>query len=368
MKKVGREVLFLAAEKGPKQPGKVWNTRNGESAFIRLLNGDILFAYTEYWDDSRADDANACIAALISHDEGETFGEKRTLFVKPEGCRNIMSVSFLRMGNGDVGIFFIIKNGDETDKIVLSRSSDEGKTWSEPISVMDCLPEQDYFVLNNDRVIMLQHGPNKGRIIVPVARHSVHDPSRRYMPGVICFFLSDDDGRSWYQTEQEIQPLYPSDWEGMEEPGLYEFENGELWCYIRTQLGFQFRIYSADSGLTWTAPEPYYFFTSPCSPMLVKKMHGQTLAVFNPIPGNLIRDPKEVWDRTPYVLAVSDDDGRTFTKEKLFYIEDDLTNGYCYPAMIEVEGGFLLTYYHSNGSGHCLNSSRILKISMEELG
>ena len=36
---------------------------------------------------------------------------------------------------------YIIKNDDRTDKIVLTRSSDEGRTWSEQINCLDCLDD-----------------------------------------------------------------------------------------------------------------------------------------------------------------------------------------------------------------------------------
>ncbi len=355
MKKIGKEVLFIGAKGN--------NPRNGEGAFIRLKNGDILFGYTEYIGNNDSDDANARIAAVISHDEGESFSESRVLFDKPEGTKNIMSLSFLRMGNGDIGAFYIVKNADGTDKIVLRRSADEGESWDEGISCMDCLPEQDYFVLNNDRVLRLK----SGRIIFSVARHSVKAEKGRFMPGVLCFFISDDDGRSFRKTEVEFSSPFPNDNDGYQEPGLYEFADGTLWCYNRTGLGHQFTCRSADEGESWSTPAPDYFFSSPCSPMLVKKISGLTLAVFNPVPAHLLRSPAEPWGRTPYVLAVSNDDGKSFCADRLFYIEDDLSNGYCYPAMIEVDGGFLLAYYHSDNTGFCLKSQRIKKIMLDEL-
>ena len=51
MKKIGREVAFLAtSEKNP---------RNGEGSFLRLSDGRIMYAYTEYYGDSWEDHAIA---------------------------------------------------------------------------------------------------------------------------------------------------------------------------------------------------------------------------------------------------------------------------------------------------------------------
>lgn len=355
MKKIGREVLFLAASK--KTP------RNGEGSFIRLQNGNLMFAYTDFSGDDWEDDAVAHISALISGDEGETWSDKKVLFEKPAESKNIMSFSFLRMNNGDIGAFYIIKNADGTDKIVLTRSADEGESWSEPVNCLDCLDVQDYYVINNDRVIKLKNG----RIILPLARHTVLTEHKDFMPGEICFVVSDDDGYSWRKTETELKCPFKNNHDGYEEPGLYELSDGRVWCYIRTSLGFQYEAFSNDGGITWSEPAPNMFFSSPCSPMLVKDCGEYTLAVFNPVPEHALRPESEPWGRTPYVIAVNSDKGKTFSKERIFYIEDDLGNGYCYPAIIEVNGGFLVAYYHSNNTGIPLNSTKMIKIMFDEI-
>lgn len=355
MKKIGREVLFIEAKEN--------NLRNGEGSFIRLKDGRIMFAYTEFFGNDWEDEATANISAIYSSDEGETWSSPEILFRKPKDAVNIMSFSFLRMRNGDIGAFYILKVADRTDRIMLTRSSDEGKTWTEPQNCLDCLAEQDYYVINNDRPIMLE----SGRIILPCARHTVLNTKLDFTPGVICFFVSDDDGNSWYKTETEFLCPFPSNPDGYEEPGIYERKDGTLWCYIRTSLGFQFECFSFDSGTTWTTPHPNPFFYSACSPMHVKDCGELTVAVFNPVPEYLLREESEPWGRTPYVIAVSTDGGLSFSKENVFYIEDDLTNGYCYPAIIGCSDGFLVAYYHSNGSGIPLNSTKIVKINYDEI-
>lgn len=355
MQKVGRQVLFIGSKSG--------NPRNGEGSFIRLKNGVIVFGYTEFFGDSFDDDATARICAVFSADEGETWSERKILFEKPKDAGNIMSLSFLRMNNGDIGAFYIVKNPDRTDKIVFRRSADEGKTWSEPINTLDCLEVADYYVINNDRVIRLQ----SGRIIYAAARHTVLNTDEDFTPGVICFFISDDDGKTWYKTDTEFACPFAKNPDGYEEPGLYEFSDGRLWCYIRTSLGFQFESFSADGGMTWTYPEPNLFFSSACSPMLVKDCGEKTVAVFNPEPEHILRPESEPWGRTPYALAVSTNRAQTFDKSRLFYLEDDRTNGYCYPAIIEGENYFLVAYYHSNNTDNCLDSTKIVKVMFEEI-
>ncbi len=127
MKHIGKEVLFLATKEG--------NPRNGESTFIRLKDGRIMFAYTEYYGDSWDDHAIAHLCACWSSDEGETWTRPTVIVEKDEKAQNIMSPSLVRMNNGDLGILYLRKEVMPDNGItcmpVFRRSADEGKTWSD---------------------------------------------------------------------------------------------------------------------------------------------------------------------------------------------------------------------------------------------
>ena len=355
MKKVGRQVHFLGTSE--------FNQRNGEGAFIKLKDGTIMFGFTEFTANDWEDDEEAQISCIFSKDDGETWSEKSILFERPKDSKNIMSLSLLRLNNNDIGAFYIVKNLDGTDKIVFRRSLDEGKTWSEPENCMKCLEEQDYFVLNNDRVLRLSNG----RILFAVAKHTVLNTEKDFEPGEIHFFISDDNGNSFRKTNTVFKCPFPQNPDGYEEPGLFQHDDGRVWCYIRTSLGFQYECFSLDNGEGFTLPEPNLFFSSACSPMLVKNFKGKVVAIFNPVPEHVLRHECEPWGRTPFVMAVSDDNGKTFSKEKLYCIEDDLNNGYCYPAIYEGDNYMLAAYYHSNNTGICLNSTKIIKIDYSEI-
>ncbi len=356
MNKIGRQVCMLTTSQN--------NSRNGEGSFIRLGNGDILFGFTEFISSGREDEDMARISCIISKDDGESWSERNVLFTAPENALNIMSVSFLRMQNGDIGAFYIVKHADATDDIVLTRSADEGKTWSDPIAcTQDVLP-RDYYVMNNDRAVRLK----SGRILLPLARHSIHTQCEDFPAGELCFIYSDDDGISWKTSPDVIRSPFSNDKNGFQEPGIFELRDGSLWCYIRTGLGCQYEAFSTDGGLHWSDPQPNLYFSSPCSPMLVKMVDGITVAIFNPIPEHILRDDeKEFWGRTPFVMAVNRNGETAFTQDELYYLEDDLSNGYCYPAVIECNGGFIVSYYHSNNSDCCLNSTKLIKINYTEL-
>jgi len=78
---------------------------------------------------------------------------------------------------------------------------------------------------------------------------------------------------------------------------------------------------------------------------------------------------------------VSRDDGRSLNDRTVlsanggfrdvvrntYYVEDDTSDSYCYPAIQETRDGFLVAYYHSDGVDVCLNATKMVKIHYDEL-
>ena len=370
MKKIGKEVAFIRTGDG--------NPRNGEGTFARMKDGSILHAYTEYYGDSWADEATARIAAVVSCDEGETWSSPFVLLEKDAEAQNYMSPSLLRLPNGELGMIFLRKEvnelGAQVNEVrilcmpVFVRSSDEGKTWSRPV---ECMSRPGYYCGINDGVLLQR----SGRIMMPVST---------YPDGTVVILCSEDCGESWYELDKVLRSPFEGFTGGLEEPGLYEHENGELWLYARTVYGNQYQCRSSDNGRTWSGVVPNLYFTSPNSPMRIKKVHGLTLAVFNPVGGNCMRDDYSARGsirRTPLVCAVSRDDGASFNdftglvsgskiikfRENAYLLEDSLKDTYCYPSIIETSDGFLVAYYHSDGGNYTLCSTKITKVYSDEI-
>lgn len=371
MRKIGKEVLFIPAEDG--------NPRNGEGSMIRLCDGRIMYAYTRYYGNEFKDDAIACIAAYYSSDEGESWENGGVLLEKGADDYNIMSVSLIRLNNGDLGLLYLRKfdkNGHQLCKPYLVRSSDEGKSFGEPVA---CIEEDGYYVGNNDRLIRL----DSGRLLLPVAYHGKNADC--FIAGQLMVAYSDDDGRSFKLSPAKVRSPY-NDLMGLQEPGVYQLGDGRVWMWCRTAYGHQYQCFSSDGGETWSGIEPALRFTSPCSPMQVKDAGEVALAIFNPMGYNCILSGEDsAWHksgRTPLVCAVSRDRGELFTapyknpanpaETKYFtrscrYIEDSVSDSYCYPTVLAVKDGILISYYHSNGTDICLNSAKVTKIYFDEL-
>lgn len=341
------------------------NMRNSEGAFVTLSDGRILFAYSRYSGKGFRDESSADIAAIISADGGETWSEPQILFTaESHGTANIMSVSLQRLGSGDIGIFYLIKHGFHDTRLVMRRSKDEGKRWSD---AEYCIERLGYNVVNNDRVILLSNG----NLIFPAAHHGVRiqpgNPSFPY--AVNYFYSSDDDGRSWVENDCAVSLNSPHTKVGLQEPGILELAPGLLWCWARTDMGRQYEYFSRDFGLTWSNPQPS-FFTSPCSPLSMKRIPGteKLLAVWNPISNYAtIKTDISGSNRKRLVYAVGDNNGATWGEPAT--LEDDDNCGYCYTA-IHFNNDYVLLAYCAGDDVKdysILSRLRIRKILLNEI-
>lgn len=346
------------------------NHRNSEGDFIKLKNGDILFVYTRY--DANADDhAFANLYAVKSTDGGETFSEPYLVLDRLSvNGNNVMSVSLMRMQNGDIGLYYLKKTDYFQCRLFLIRSADEGKTWSKEVL---CTGEKGYYVVHNGRALRLA----SGKIIVPAAYVEVlTDPkdesiSTDWKPAVFKTYASYDDGYTWVEEGGKTMKGTNSP-HGLQEPCFVQLNDGRVWCLARTDLGRIYHSYSSDEGKTWDEFTPSWF-TSAISPITVKRVSKDRLVSFwTPIPvfNGVTQKVGEcwTWGRNPYVCAISTDDGKNFSSP--YAIETDKNRGFGYTAFFETDDGDLLVAYCAGGEEDgwfMLNRLRIRKIYADEL-
>lgn len=320
---VGKETV-LKLTPGPNNP------RNSEGDFITLRDGRILFVYSHYTGTSSSDHGTAYLAGRYSSDKGKTWTKEDNLIVQQEGTMNVMSVSLLRLQNGQIALFYLRKNSTSDCIPYMRISSDEAKTWSEP---RPCITDKKgYFVLNNDRVIQLKDG----RIIMAVALHQTPEEGKWHNNGRLFSYYSDDNGQTWKVGSEVSNPNNIT----LQEPGLVELKSGDIMMIIRSSGGVQHKSYSKDRGLTWSTVEPTNI-KSPISPATIQRIPstGDLLMVWN---NNGGEDPTIKGKRTPLSIAVSKDDGNTW--ENVKNLEDNPDGWYCYIAMEFVDDHVLLGY------------------------
>ncbi len=319
------------------------NPRHTEADILVRRDGSLLVAWSDFYAGSR-DDAPARISAAVSNDGGRTWQARATLQENTGGA-NVMSVSFVRSRTGDVLFFFLQKNSLTDLKAYVRRSTDDARTWGEPVLVT---ADPGYHVMNNARVIQLR----SGRLLAPVA--STKQVGTKNDDFRTSVYLSDDDGRTWRRS----RTLLSAPKRGAMEPGLVELKDGRVMQIIRTQTGFIWRSFSSDGGETWTDASPWDI-ESPESPA--------TLAV---TPGGdwlLVWNPKVVWSnpektvlganhggaRTPLASMVSADEGRTWSRPR--NLEGNPESTFAYTSVTFHDGRALLTYYDFPKGGKLLS-------------
>jgi len=304
------------------------NPRNSEGDFINLKDGRLLFVYTHYTGTSTDDHATAYLAGRYSSDNGLNWDQEDHLVLANEGKMNIMSVSLLRLRNGDIALFYVRKNSF-TDCIPMLRiSKDEAVTWSEPIR---CINEREgYFVLNNHRVVQLK----SGRLLMAVAFHE--DIEKKPKLSSAWSYYSDDNGENWIPGGKVANP----DSVMIQEPGVIELKDHRILMWIRTNAGAQYQSFSNDGGINWTPAEKSNI-PSPLSPAAIDRIPktGDLLLVWN---NNDNTIPATKGKRTPLAVAISKDEGKSWGK--IQNIESDPDGWYCYTAVHFVGSSVLLGY------------------------
>jgi len=334
------------------EPGKE-NPRNSEGDIIELKDGRLCLIYTRFTGGS-GDHAAADIAMRTSKDNGESWSDDR-LVVRRAGGLNVMSVSLLRLANGEIALFYLRKTSEEDCRPLMCISTDEAETWSRPTV---CITDKvGYYVLNNDRAVQLQCG----RLVLPVAWH--RSPGQDWdTAGVIMCYLSDDNGKTWRRSKDSFKGYAPNGRRiTVQEPGVVELKDGRLMMFVRTNAGSQYISYSKDGGETWSKAQSSNL-ASPLSPASIKRIPrtGDLLCIWNDHSGI---HRYSAGRRTPLCLAISKDEGKTWSSSTI--IEGNPDGWYCYTAITFVKNRVLLAYCAGDKRIGGLNRLKILAISKD---
>jgi len=358
------------------------NPRNSEGAFLRAKNGDILFAYSRYNGLSDHDNASCDIALLRSSDEGEhwTFD---SIIAKAEdfGVSNIMSVSSLVQSDSSLAFYFLIKENDKTSTVGRCISKDGITFSSKDAERCNFIAQKGYYVINNDRISRL----SDGRVIFPAAYYPSIDTGTAALGTLL---VSHDDGKTIEDGGFYLESAYTINrFTGLQEPGAVETACG-IYMWFRTNYGCQYESTCSGLSFDFSTPLPS-IFTSPTSPMQIKRIDGIYYAVYNPIPNYNGRTyyPGTA-GRTPIVIRKSYDgvnygpiniiegadvlrgsDGQNMFMTNLV-TDAPNTRGYCYPAIFKANDDYLLIAYCRGDEflhGDILDSTGIIKIKMASI-
>jgi Neuraminidase (sialidase) len=335
--------------------------------FVQLKDGRIMLVYRHSpgGRGGASDFAPAHLVARFSSDGGRTWTDEDVMVVPTsEGKMNVMGASLLRLQDGRIALFYLRKNSICDCRPQIRISADEGQSWGDPREVVTEPGEDGYYVLNNDRVIQLE----SGRIVVPLALH--HRPYwlNFDMNGRLVFHLSDDGGKTWRRGKETLIGK-SADGERIvtQEPGVVELKDGRVMTWCRTESGCQYKAYSDDGCETWSKLEPTNII-GPGSAATIERIPktGELLLVWNNHE-NLDTSDFEKNKRTPLTVAISRDEGRTWTNVK--NLEDDKLTSYCYFTIGFVGDHVLLGYTvgDRNPGVPWMVQSRVRRVSLDWL-
>ena len=156
---------------------------------------------------------------------------------------------------------------------------------------------------------------------------------------------STDKGLTWTRSEDFAQP------EGLKgkgaiQPTLWESEPGRVHALLRTSAGRVWRADSADFGKTWSPMRATGLPNNNSGIDALRLEDGRVLLLLNPVGKN--------WGpRTPLDLAVSKDNGETWSV--LAHLENDPNpdSEYSYPAIVRTRGGVAACYTYNRDTVRC---------------
>ena len=268
-----------------------------------------------------------------SKDRGRTWSSSEPLFI--HGGQKYYGFGILRLPSGDLGMYYdrgwslatAIGNGNSN--WFFHRSSDEGKTWSEPVKItLDGATaglSGTMFALKDGRLVVTTYSqflPRQGLwggSWGTYKGHRIKTESEGHFGEMEVgrVYTSDDFGRSWKACDGWIMGWRegPEKWtDSFTEPSCVELGDGRLFMMGRSLVGRIFACESTDRGDTWGYAYPTELMSSFSPGRLVRLPGtGDLLYIWNQISRE---ENRRGLRRSRLSSAISKDGGKTWTHFK----------------------------------------------------
>ncbi len=329
----------------PLAAADVEHSRRSEASFVALRDGTVLLAYGRHTGPNdpgyarlrnervvrygggsaieRDNDFGEIVAVHLDA-EGRRLTEERVLVPAPADGLNAMSPALRRLPDCRLGLLYSHRQSTRVASRRFVTSSDEGETWTEPITVA----EGGYKTGCHDRFTLLSNG----RLIAPC--HGGDDFDSHFRK--IWVAWSDDAGATW-TTGSEITvpqvgwPGVKGTESGCNEPGVVERADGSLLMTMRTAMGTQFCSESLDRGETWSSPRTLEV-PSPSAPAHLSRLPNSDDLLLVWTSNYDARAPMN-GHRHTMLACVSTDGGRSWPHARRKVLVHDPSRNTDYPAV-----------------------------------
>jgi sialidase-1 len=295
---------------------------------LMVSSNGTLLAICEGRKDSRADSGDIDLLLKRSTNHGLSWGHSQVVWDDgPNTCGNPCAVLDEQTGviwlllthndGRDAESAIKAKQGRGTRTVWVSRSEDNGQTWSKPDEITKSVkdPGWGWYATGPGVGIQIKHGPRRGRLVVP-CDHTYDEPGGdlrglpvEYGSHVI---YSDDHGKTW-KLGGAIRPK-------VNECQVVELADGKgtLLMDMRAYFGHSRRAQavSPDGGLTWTAPKDQAELIEPvCQASVLRctwpNRTGKSRMLFS--------NPADEKKRRNMAVRLSYDEGRTWPEGRTLH-------------------------------------------------
>jgi len=216
---------------------------------VLVTRNGTLLAFCEGRKRGRGDHGDIDLLLKRSSDRGRTWSQQQVVY--EEG-----GTTEITIGNpcavedkktGTVWLAFCRNN----DRVFITSSKDEGQTWSRPKEITKQVKDEawGWYATGPGHGIQIQRGKYKGRLVIPCDCSIRGGSGGLGNTGHSFVIYSDNHGKTWKHgglTE-----------EGMNECEVVERADGSLLLSMRNYYKKQRRAFSisGDGGQTWSAPK-----------------------------------------------------------------------------------------------------------------
>jgi len=294
--------------------GAVFKSCHG-STLEALPNGDIIAAW--YGGDYERAHNVAIYAARLK--KGESKWSDVWLVHDVPKLSEGNPVLWLAPDKKTLWLFYvtIMKETWNDARMFYKKSLDEGKTWSEPVTLIEQLG-----MMTRNKPLVLK----SGEILLPIYNETIFDSQ---------FIISDDGGATWERSAVLRAPG------GIIQPSAVQLDDGSILTVMRTgsKNGLAWWARSKSKGNKWSKPYTTDIHNPGSAADMVRLPNGHIALVYNDSPT----------DRNPLTVAISTDEGKTWAYKR--DIERAPSGSFAYPAVIATPDGIIhVTYSYARDS------------------
>ena len=221
---------------------------------------------------------------------------------------------------GDLLLFYKVGPGPQTWWGMLTRSSDNGKTWAAPVKMGTDEKVGDLLGPIKNKPLMLADGTLISPTSIEYPVGEAPDQDWR-----VYFEISRDTAKTW----EVIGPINDGKEFDAIQPSILQYKDGRMQVICRTRQNVLSESWSVDKGRTWS-PMTAMDLPNPNSGTdAVTLADGRQLLVYN----HSTREGAEPRGRNILNVAISDD-GKKWTP--VMTLENEpIEDGYAYPFVIQ---------------------------------